>query len=320
MGYHDRSQIPFYYWLADNYTICDNWYSSVLGPTWPNRYYLHSATAAGKKTNTPIVTGLPDTVWDRLKAAKKTYKNYYAGAISWYFGGFLGKLGTMNPGAQIGEFFDDAKAGKLPNFSMIDPDFMSNDDHPSHDVRTGQAFVATIYEALAKSPQWDRLLFIITYDEHGGFFDHAPPPAAKDEYVEFQRRGFRVPTIVMGGRVKRGAVVSTVFEHASVLATVGTRFKIASLGKRMDESNDLSSCIDPLLVDKAQAAPAGMPVVTMSLKQAVAERVGTSSQPELERMVADGTIPNSLVDPRSHEERISTWLKHGERLGAIRLF
>jgi hypothetical protein len=111
-----------------------------------------------------------------------------------------------------------------------------------------------------------------------------------------------------------------VLEHASVAATLGTRFKITSLAKRMDDSNDLSSCIDPLLVDKAQAAPAGMPVVTMSLKQALVERVGESSQPELERMIADGRIPKSLVDPRGHEERISTWLKQGEKLGAIRLF
>lgn len=319
MGYHDRSQIPFYYWLADNYTVCDNWFASVLGPTWPNRYYLHSCSSSGKKANTPILTSVPDTVWDRMKSAGKSYKNYYAGAAAWYLGGYIAKLATMNPTAPMSDFFSDAKAGKLPNFSIIDPDFLASDDHPSHDVRKGQAFVATVYEALAQSPQWDRLLFVITYDEHGGFFDHVGPPAAKDDNPEFQNRGIRVPAIVIGGRAKRGAVVSTPFEHSSVAATLKTRFKIESLGTRMADSNDLSSCIDPVLVEKAQVAPSGMPVVTLSLQQALADRVGESSQPELERMVNDGTIPKAHVDQRSHAERITSWLKEGHRLGAIRI-
>ncbi len=319
MGYHDRSQIPFYYWLADNYTVCDNWFASVLGPTWPNRYYLHACTAGGKKSNNPILTSIPDTVWDRMKSVGKSYKNYYAGAAAWYLGGFIGKLATMNPTAPISDFFSAAKAGKLPNFSLIDPDFLSSDDHPSHDVRKGQAFVATVYEALAQSPQWDRLLFIITYDEHGGFFDHVPPPSAKDEYVEFQQRGFRVPALVIGGRAKRGAVVSTTFEHSSVAATLKTRFNIANLSNRMADTNDLSSCIDPLLVAKPQAAATGMPVVAMNLQQALADRVGESSQPELERMIADGTIPKAAIDTRSHADRIGAWMKEGHRLGAIRI-
>src|SRR5262249_16901754 len=83
IGYHDRSQIPFYYWLADNFTVCDHWHASVMGPTWPNRYYMHSASSAGAKSNS-APSPLPDTIWERLEAKGVTYKNYYAGIGGFY--------------------------------------------------------------------------------------------------------------------------------------------------------------------------------------------------------------------------------------------
>ncbi len=319
MGYHDRAQLPFLYWLADNYAVLDHWYASVLGPTWPNRYYLHSTSSGGRKDNTPTFTNFPDTVWDRLKESGNSYKNYHAGAIAWYTGGYVGKLLQMNPAAPMDQFFNDAKSGTLPNFSIIDPDFASSDDHPSHDIRKGQAFMASVYKALAESPQWDKLLLIITYDEHGGFFDHVAPPSVDDDNIEFTQRGFRMPALAIGGRVLRGAVVNTEFEHSSVAATLRTKFGIRSLSKRMDASNDLSTVLDPALVKTPMAPATGMPTVTMSLAQAVRDRVGVSSQPELEHLVETGAIPKSCVDSRTHEERMGVWLAAGERLGALRL-
>jgi phospholipase C len=318
MGFHDRSQIPFYYWLADNFTICDRWYCSVLGPTWPNRYYLHSGTSKGRKGNTPI-TPAPDSVWDRLKAAGKTYKNYYSGPVAWYFGAFATKMLSLNPTARMDAFFDDAKNGKLPAFSIIDPDFTASDDHPAHNIQRGQAFVASVYKALAESPQWNKTLFIVTYDEHGGFYDHVPPPIAPDEEPEFRQFGFRVPAIVAGGMVRRGYVDSTQYDHVSVAATLATKFGIASFGQRMDMAKDLSATIDPKLLKAPAGPPPGMPTVSLTLREALEDKVGTWSQEELERMVYTGEIPARYVDKRSHTERLRSWLHRAVDLGAVNI-
>jgi phospholipase C len=319
MGYHDRAQLPFYYWLADNFTVCDRWFSSVMGPTWPNRFYLHAGTSKGKKDNTPFLVGAPDTLWDKLKAAGKSFKNYYAGAVAFYTGGFVGKLGSLNPTVPMSQFFADAKDGRLPNFSIIDPDFQANDDHPAHDIRLGQVFLHSIYQAMAESPQWQKSLLVITYDEHGGFFDHVPPPGATDDQAEFSTYGFRVPTIVVGPSVRKGYVCNTVFDHTSVGATLVKRFGIAPTSARMGAANDLSSVLDPKLYKKPRSAPPGAPTPQAMSMQEILAKVGTNSQEELSRMIADGRIPARYVDPRPHAERMLSWLSHAERLGALEI-
>jgi phospholipase C len=319
MGFHDRSQIPLYYWLADNFTICDHWFASVMGPTWPNRFYLHATTSKGKKDNTPFVTGAPDTLWDRLADAKIGAKNYFAGVTSWYVGGFAGKVLQRNPTAKIDQFFQDAKNGTLPAFSIIDPDFQASDDHPAHDILRGQAFVASVYKALADSPKWNKTLFIITYDEHGGFFDHVAPPAAPDFDGEFAQYGFRVPAFVIGPTVKKGYVSKTVYDHASVGATLRTRFDIRDLTKRMEQAADLSDCIDPVKVKAPAPPPSGMPQVAMTVQAALSRGVGEHSQPMLAKMVEDGLIAENDVDSRTHEQRIGDWLEHAVRLGVVRI-
>lgn len=317
MGYHDRSQIPLYYWFADNFTLCDSWFSSVLGPTWPNRYFLHAASSNGKKDNTPFFSGGPTTVWERLRDKGLSFKNYAAGATTWFTGGFVGKLFSINPSAPLRDFFDDARNGTLPAFSIVDPDFMASDDHPNHNILRGQAFVGSIYRALAESPLWERCLLVVTYDEHGGFFDHVPPPTTNDPNPEFQQLGFRVPAFVIGPTVKKGYVCQEQFDHVSVAATLRTRFGIESLNARMETTNDLHDCIDPARVNAPAKPPSGMPQVAMTATAALTDGVGPSSQPRLEAMMREGISP--AVDARPDEERIREWLDHAVRLGAVRV-
>lgn len=317
MGFHDRSQIPLYYWFADNFAVCDHWYASVLGPTWPNRFYLHSTTSKGKKDNTPFLVGAPETIWERLKELKLSHKNYAAGITTWYVGGYAGKVLSLNPSAPIKQFFDAAKGGALPSFSLIDPDYTASDDHPAHNIQRGQAFVASVYKALAESPSWSKTLLIITYDEHGGFFDHVPPPKATDADAEFDNLGFRVPAFVIGPTVKKGYVCKTPLEHSSVAATLRTRFGIKSLSKRMDAASDIADCIDPTKLKTPAAPPLGMPTVAMTMQAALYDGVGPSSQPMLESLVAQGIAPR--VDDRPHTERIGSWLEDAVRLGAVRI-
>jgi phospholipase C len=318
MGFHDRSQIPLYYWFADNFSVCDRWFASVMGPTWPNRFYLHATTSKGKKDNSPFYTGGPTTIWEALDAKGISAKNYAAGSVSWYLGGFAGKvLSGKNPTAKIDDFFEDAQSGKLPSFSVIDPDFQASDDHPDHNIQRGQAFVASVYKALAASPAWSKTLLIVTYDEHGGFYDHVAPPTTVDEEAGFEQMGFRVPAFVIGGMVKKGYVSKTTLEHVSIAATLKTRFDIKSLSKRMDVTADITDCLDPVKVKTPVMPPAGMPVVAMTMETALYDGVGSWSQPKLDRMIVEGTAERS--DTRTDQERIASWLEHATRLGAVRI-
>ena len=140
--------------------------------------------------------------------------------------------------AKVACFLDDAANGTLPSLSWIDPAFTSfnplgfpvNDDHPTADIRDGQDLVLAVYDALAASPQWDKSLLVIVYDEHGGFFDHVPPPqAADDDPGTFGRYGVRVPAIIVSPWVEPRSVSSTVFDHTSIIKTILLRFCPAAL-------------------------------------------------------------------------------------------
>ncbi len=318
MAYYDRSQIPFYYWLADNYTICDHWYASVMGPTWPNRFYLHAGTSTEKKNNTPILAKAPVTVWEHMKTAGKTATNYYAGKSGFFASAFPTKIAAgVNPMKKIDAFFAAAKAGTLPSLSYIDPDYGVSDDHPARDIRLGQAFVASVYKALAASPQWSKTLLIITYDEHGGFFDHVPPTKAPDDDPDFQQFGFRVPTIIVGPTVKRGFVSSTAYDHTSVLATLGARFGLKPFTSRSTKANPITDVFDPALFKNPAPPATNPPVITVN--QTMMATIGESSQPEMEEAMAAGRVPLHLIDARPDDLRIGSWLRAAEGLGAIKL-
>jgi phospholipase C len=315
MGYHVREQLQAMYPLADASTICDRWFCSVLGPTWPNRFYLHGATSNGNQGNTPAV-GLT-SVFSLLDDAGISNRNYYHD-VAWCSGGYL-KLGGL---AGIEQFFADAAAGTLPAFSIVDPQFFgagANDDHPDHDIQLGQVLMAAVYSALAQSPQWGQCLLVITYDEHGGFFDHVPPPDAVDERPEFARHGFRVPSLVIGPYVRPGCVVSTVFEHVSVIKTLVTRFGIPSLNGRVDAASDLSSCIDPTALGRPRA-PITLPQMAVSMSRLRRRPAPLRREhPEMWEAAERGIIPRRLDRRRDGDAIARRVLEQAERLGVVRL-
>lgn len=320
MGYYVRSQLPITYALADEYVLCDSWYASVMGPTWPNRFFLHAATSGGTTSNVPT-PGLT-TLWDRLADAGVSHANYYSD-LPWIWGGLANPLpGFTEP---IDEFFAAAQAGTLPSFCIVDPNFGvlpggegGNDDHPSHDVSLGQIFLASVYQALAQSPQWGRCLLIITYDEHGGFHDHVPPPTTTDERPEFQQLGFRVPSLVIGPFVRRGCIDSTQLEHVSVISTVTKRFGLAPLNERVSVTADVSSTINPAYFG-APREPAPIPQLSISVSEVLAKR-GTG-QEELLAMVQRGEIPlpADRRHPGASRDVALRMLDHASRLGVVKL-
>ena len=317
MGYHVRSQLPVSYALADAGVVCNRWFAGCLGPTWPNRFYLHGATSRGVKSNVPAF-GFT-SIFDRLAAKGVGGCMNYFNDIAWAIGGYakLGGNRTME------RFFEDAQAGNLPPFSIIDPLFFAgaaNDDHPDHDIQLGQALIGSVAAAIAQSPQWKRTLFVLTYDEHGGFYDHVPPPETLDADPEFRRLGFRVPSIVFGPTVRRGCAVDDVFEHSSVAATATRKWNLDPLNPRADAVNDLSSCIDPRRIDDPLPPPV-LPAVTVSLsgiahRQELA-RHRPPSHPELSAMI-DAVRPPRALDRRADGDAIARRvLNWGERLGAV---
>lgn len=231
MDYFNAGDLPVYDFLAREFSVADRWFSSVLGSTWPNRLYLTSGMAAGSRDNKTS-----------LQYRNKSWVRYLdANGISWkgYGDGFNGHSSirytdqnyrssdNFEPfsGSLTGfGFVRDCETGKLPAVSLIDPAFFKNDDHPPADIANGQTFVARAYNALARSPAWDRTLLVLLYDEHGGFFDHVTPGPAADDDPDFRHYGVRVPAFFIGPYVPRGQCFHSTWDHTSLIKTILQRF------------------------------------------------------------------------------------------------
>jgi phospholipase C len=322
MGYYVRDQLPISYALAEGYTVCDRWFCSVLGPTWPNRFYLHSASSNGGQSNLPAF-GLQN-IWGVLDEQNITARNYYHD-VPWVWGGYANPL--VNYTDTIDDFFAAAEVGTLPQYVVIDPNFGllgggegQNDDHPDANVTMGQILIAAIHEALAQSPQWSRILFVITYDEHGGFYDHVAPPETVDGEPEFRRLGVRVPSIVCGPQVRRGCVNSNQFEHVSVISTLTTRHGLAAMNDRVTATADLSSCINPAYLQDPQP-PVALPKIRARLQDLLATAGPKTSHPELREMIANGSIPIPTHRRHANASRdISmSLIRNAQRLGVLEL-
>ncbi|KAJ3117395.1 hypothetical protein HDU96_006920 [Phlyctochytrium bullatum] len=251
-GYNPKN-VPITVALAQEFAVFDRWFCSMPGPTYPNRLFLYSATAAGETVNRlfEIVKGFPQkSIFGAMEDNKLTWKNYFGLIPTSIFMQDTRQLGDLASKLKpMSEFYEDARNGKLPNLSLIDPilfqvpGFQANDNHPPHNVARGEALVKNMYEALRRSPQWNTTAFIITYDENGGFYDHVPPPyrgvpspdaaSSASPVFRFDRLGARVPTLVISPWVRKGRVVNrpanppaptSEFEHSSIAATLRKLF------------------------------------------------------------------------------------------------
>eukprot|EP01018_Ginkgo_biloba_P016443 Gb_28042 [translate_table: standard] len=249
--------VSVYSTLVSEFAVFDRWFASVPASTQPNRLYVHSATSHGATSNIPklLAQGYPQkTIFESIDESGLSFGIYYQNIPATLFYRNLRKLQYVTKFHSYDtEFKLHAKQGKLPNYVVVEQRYMdmklfpANDDHPSHDVSQGQKFVKEVYEVLRSSPQWNQTLLIITYDEHGGFYDHVPTPVenvpSPDDIVgpdpfffKFDRLGVRVPTIMVSPWINKGTVVhgpngpypSSQFEHSSIAATVKKIFNLQS--------------------------------------------------------------------------------------------
>jgi phospholipase C len=257
MGYYNADELPVYDHLAREYCVVDRWFSSVPGATWPNRLYSMAGRAEGSRDDrSPPLYELPsfpryldrhgvDWRWysfdpATLRAVDPAYRLSSHHRFSFLDSRKL-SAGERAAGELTEEgpsFLDDVAKGEMPQVSWIDPRFKdlrvlgpdSNDDHPPSDVIAGQDLILTIYNALSVADSWAKTLLVITYDEHGGFYDHVQPPAAADDDPDFQRLGVRVPALVVSPLVAKGSTSSKLlgedfhFDHTSIIKTILTRF------------------------------------------------------------------------------------------------
>jgi phospholipase C len=327
MDFLPRSLQPASMTLADEFALCQRWYASVMGPTWPNRYHFLAGTSHGVKTNTTLGKAVPH-LFNRLYKAGVPYGNYYANIP---FGVVLDGVSLTDP--EMGkheDFFAKAAAGTLPSVVVIDPIYGRSDDHPPTHPLAGQIFLQSVYDALRTSPQWERSLLVVTYDEHGGFHDHVPPPLVDDDFAAdgFDQLGFRVPSYVVGPFVKK-AVSDVQFDHTSIYATVAALHGLEPLGTRDANANTLLSLLDEDLLDRdaPRAAPELAPIVADEAEifapscaglpfHGRADVVGDiTGQAELEQVFAQ-RFPDAARDLRANTEgRFKDLLAHARQRG-----
>ena len=258
MAYYTGEEIPFYYSLARTFPLCDRYFCSVLAQTYPNRRFLLSGTAFGLiATDTSSITGIPPngTIFDRLDAHGISWASYATNVSTLYV---ISDIVKKNPNRikTIDQFHADAKSGSLPAVSYVDPNILTGTEENPQDLSLGEYFVSTVVGSLLNSPAWDRTLLVWTYDEHGGYYDHVPPPpaippddippvlSATNQHGAYDRYGFRVPTVVVSPYSKRDFVSHTVYDHTSVLKTIERKWNLPAMTYRDANANDLLDCLD----------------------------------------------------------------------------
>ena len=264
ISYYTADDLPVVAALARHHTVYDRYFCSILGPTWPNRLYQLSAASDLDMTSvlsdgeTPGPSNIDTTIFDRAQA-KGVSTGYYS-----HDGAYMTHVFSSRRYDSIthpyDKFLEDAAAGTLPNITFVDPNWnvlriltsQSNDFHPTSSVKLGEAFVAEVYQALAKSPQWDRLVFVLNFDENGGFHDHVAPPRVPDNNVnphpgphpDYSQLGFRVPCIAMGPFAPAQVEKSGPFEHTSILKMMEWRWGLDPMTMRDAHARNLALGLD----------------------------------------------------------------------------
>ena len=304
MGYWDEPDLPFYYSLAKTFTLANRWFCSAPCQTYPNRRYLMAGTSAGTiSTDINQITQFypaNGTIWDQLSKHHISWKNYFSDAPS---SAIMFNTVLKHPLnlARIGQFYLDARLGLLPAVSLVDCTFgaitgevagqlskipvptfgslgedllsvTSESEETPQDVQLGESFVARVVNAVMHGPAWRRTLLVWLYDEHGGYYDHVPPPAAiapdniapmlgpNDPPGGFNTYGPRVPAVVVSPYSRPHAVTNVVHDHTSVLATIEAQWNLPALTFRDANAATLADFLNPAVAAFAHppklAAPA----------------------------------------------------------------
>ena len=280
MVYWDEADLPFYYSLAKTFCVGDRWFCSAPCQTYPNRRFLLAGTAFGLiSTDTSKVFQDPPngTIVDRLDAHGVSWRDYFTVVPAT---GVIASIPEKHPAnlAPIAQFYTDCAAGTLPSVSFVDSDIglvgavtsqpqaaaQSQSEENPADSSLGENFESGVVKAVLGSPLGPRILLDWTYDEHGGYYDHVPPPAAippdtippqlgpGDPPGGYDIYGPRVPAVVVSGYARRNAVTSVVHDHTSILATIEAKWNLPAMTHRDANATTLADFLDARAVQFPQ--------------------------------------------------------------------
>jgi phospholipase C len=319
MGYYPYEYLPALHFLAYNFVICDHWYSSLPGPTWPNRFFVHSGTSLGH-------VDMPEGVFNpaiHLYDQRSLYHELNDAGVEWriYHGDFPQSLlmvhqlepGNLNRYRKFDQWATDVQNGDLPAYVFIEPYYFGteeNDQHPPQDIMRGDALVAAVFNALhANQTIFEETLLVVLYDEHGGFYDHVTPPATippdgKTNTYAFNQLGVRVPAILVSPWLDRG-FISTEFDHTSVLRMATQLWPaVQPLGARTPQANSPLDSLTWLEAPRRDIpqAPAKQDLTAIIPQPALTgqkQALYAYSQ-YLESQISDDSVRNGLMG-RAHE-------------------
>ncbi len=268
MYYFPKEKLPVLTSLATHFAVFNRWFAAIPGPTICNRAFAHYGTSFGQVAmNVFFPQG--KSIYERLENAGHTAKLYYFDQAS----STMEIVNLLQHQPQLfgtyDQFLADCKSGKLPDYSFIEPNYTDHDgdngavlacdQHPDHNIQAGELFIASVYNAIRQNPKlWESTALLVVYDEHGGIYDHVPPPACTpDGYsagpaatelpytFNFDRVGVRVPAILISPWVQAGTVVNEVYEHASIPATA-TEYFIGAYDQRTPREKAASTFLNLL--------------------------------------------------------------------------
>jgi phospholipase C len=277
MCYFPRKSLPALHALAESFCICDHWFSSLPGPTWPNRFFVTTGTSLGHIdmpagiTEPALHVYDQDTIFTQLSGRGKKWSIYHGDFPQTLL---LTRLWLHPFNFQpLDQFFLDAAGSEadFPVFSFLEPVYFNrsgnqNDQHPPTRVSKGDALIGQVYNAIrANDALWKKTLLIVLYDEHGGFYDHlwtppkgAIPPDNNTANFSFDRYGLRVPAILISPWIQKG-FVNTPFDHTSVLRYLAEKWGVDQLGNRTKNANSFGDLLTKLTSPRTDT-PASVPL------------------------------------------------------------
>jgi phospholipase C len=303
MGYWDGADLPFYYGLASTFPVCDRWFASSFGQTYPNRRFLLCGSALGS-ISTISQSDLPQprngTIVEALNRHDISWRDYYTTLPS--LGLFLPVLGAnLDKVQKIDRFFADAAAGQLPSFCLVESDTTTQTEEDPQDISLGEAFVARVINTVMRGPNWATTVLVLCYDEHGGYYDHVPPPPAvppddiapilqahPGEHLDglpenvpgdYARYGFRVPAVIVSPYARKNYVSHVVHDHTSILSLIEHKWNLPALTNRDGDADNL---LDSLTL--SGSPPYRTPPPLPAPRNTTASRLCRPGQP--------GPIPN----------------------------
>jgi phospholipase C len=326
MHYFTPDQVPVISTLARAFGVSDRWHASAPCQTWPNRFFAHTGTANGYVNNAP--THFPyqmETVFNRLSDANQPWRIYFhdvpqTATLARLWGDvFSSHFLNFNT-----DFIQAAAAGTLPAYSFIEPRYfpdllgrhIPNDEHPPHNVAYGEQLIAAVYNAVRGGPGWKQTLLVITYDEHGGCYDHVVPPPATPpdgkapDGFDFGYFGVRVPAVIVSPYVPAKSIIRptglTPFDHTSIIATLRKLFGFTSLTKRDEAAPDLVDALAGFQTGPDNDGPLSITAPAVPPAEPQVVRAAAKPPNDMQKSLAAAAVhlPTAGADVAMHIQRL----------------